>query len=52
MQDYETVEMLKSLSSIYSKYFNYSDVAGIKQVQFTAELDYKKVLNDYYGSDI
>ena len=52
MQDYETVEMLKSLSSLYSKYLNYSDVAGIKQVQFTAELDPQKVLDDYYGSNI
>ncbi len=52
MQDYETVGMLKSLSTIYGEYLNYSDVAGIKQIQFTAELDYKKVLDDYYGSDI
>lgn len=52
MQDYETIEMLRSLSGKYKKYFSYSDVAGIKQVQFTADLDCKKVLDKYYGSNI
>lgn len=51
MQDFETVEMLKALASTYSKYMSYSDVAGIKQIQFTAELDCKTVLDDYYGSN-
>ena len=51
MQDFETVEMLKTLASTYSKYLSYSDVAGIEQIQFTAELDCKTVLDDYYGSD-
>ena len=52
MQDFETIEMLKQLASIYSKYFAYSDVAGIKQVQFTQDLDVKQVLDDYYGKNI
>ncbi|MBR2202895.1 MAG: DUF4007 family protein [Prevotella sp.] len=52
MQDYETIEMLKALSDKYKKYFTYSDVAGIKQVQFTADLDSKKILDKYYGTDI
>lgn len=52
MQDYETVEMLKLLSLHYSKHLNYNEVAGIKQIQFIADLDYKKVLDDYYGQDI
>lgn len=52
MQDYETVEMLKSLDPVYSKYISYSDVAGIKQVQFIAEIDCKTVLDNYYGSNI
>ncbi len=52
MQDFETIEMLKQLASDYSQYFTYSDVAGIKQVQFTKELDVKQVLDDYYGKDI
>ena len=52
MQDYETVEMLKQLASDYSQYLAYSDVAGIKQVQFIKDLDVKQVLDDYYGTDI
>jgi hypothetical protein len=52
MQDFETIEMLKQLANEYSQYFSYSDVAGIKQVQFTDELDYKQVLDNYYGNDI
>ena len=52
MQDFETIEMLKQLASDYSENFAYSDVAGIKQVQFTTDLDVKQVLDDYYGTDI
>jgi hypothetical protein len=52
MQDFETIEMLKTLASEYSQYFAYSDVAGIKQVQFTKDLDVKQVLDNYYGKDI
>ena len=52
MQDFETIEMLKLLAAEYSPYFAYSDVAGIKQVQFTKELDIKLVLDNYYGKDI
>ena len=52
MQDYETIEMLKQLANDYKKYLAYSDVAGIKQVQFVKDLDANKVLDDYYGTDI
>lgn len=52
MQDYETIEMLKLLGSEYGQYFTYSDIAGIKQVQFTKELDALQVLDNYYGKDI
>ena len=52
MQDYETIEMLKQLASEYSQYFAYSDVAGIKQIQFVKDLDAKQVLDNYYGTDI
>lgn len=52
MQDFETIEMLKQLSSEYGKYFAYSDVAGIKQVQFIKDLDSKQVLDNYYGKNI
>lgn len=52
MQDYETIEMLKLLANNYSSYMAYSDVSGIRQVQFTKELDYKRVLDDYYEANI
>lgn len=52
MQDFETIEMLKQLASDYSQNLAYSDVAGIKQVQFMKDLDVKQVLDDYYGTDI
>jgi len=52
MQDFETIEMLKQLASDYSQYFAFSDVAGIKQIQFTKDLNVKQVLDDYYVKDI
>ena len=52
MQDFETIEMLKQLSSEYSQYYTYSDVAGIKQIQFTKDLEVKQVLDNYYGKNI
>ena len=52
MQDFETIEMLKLLAGEYSECIAYSDVAGIKQVQFTKNLDVKQVLDNYYGKDI
>lgn len=52
MQDFETIDLLKQLASEYSQYFAYSDVAGIKQVQFTKDLDIKQVLDNYYDTDI
>ena len=51
MQDYETIEMLKMLAKEYSKYFSYSDVAGIRQIQFIKDLEVKQVLDNYYGAD-
>ena len=52
MQDYETVEMLKQLTSEYDQYLAYSDVAGIKQVQFIKEINVKQVLDNYYGTSL
>ena len=52
MHDFETIELLKQLSSEYSQYFTYSDVAGIRQIQFTKELKIKQVLDNYYGKNI
>ena len=52
MHDFETIEMLKQLANEYSRYFAFSDVAGIKQIQFTKDLNPQKVLDNYYGKDI
>ena len=52
MQDFETIKMLKQIASEYSQYIAYSDVAGIKQIQFIKDLDVKEVLDNYYGKDI
>lgn len=51
MQDFETIEMLKLLAGEYGEYLAYSDVAGIKQIQFTNNLDVKQVLDNYYGKE-
>lgn len=52
MQDFETIEMIKYLSKSYGKYMAYSDVAGIRQVQFIQEINKKQVLDDYYETNI
>ncbi len=52
MSDHETILMLKQLAKKYAKYMSYSDVAGIRQIQFTKDLDYKRVLDDYYEKNI
>lgn len=52
MQDFETIEMLKQMANEYKDYFVYSDVAGIKQIQFVKDLDVKQVLDNYYGKGI
>ena len=52
MQDFETIGMLKQLASENNQYLAYSDVAGIKQVQFTKDLNVFDVLDNYYGKDI
>ena len=52
MQEFETIKILKQLANEYNQFLAYSDVAGIKQVQFIKDLDVKKVLDNYYGSNI
>lgn len=52
MQDFETIDMIKKLSQHYTEYMAYSDVAGIRQVQFIKELNKKQVLDDYYETHI
>lgn len=48
MTDLETIEMLKKISEKYSDYVTYSDVAGIRQMQFTNEIEPFIVLDNYY----
>ena len=52
MQDFETIAMLKELSKKFSKYMAYSDVAGIRQIQFTRDLSKETILDDYYENNI
>ena len=48
MTDLEVIDMLKRLSESYSDSLSYSDVAGIRQLQFTKQMDAKQVLEKYY----
>lgn len=48
MSDLEVIDMLKLLSEKYSDTLTYSDVAGIRQLQFTQQMDAKQVLEKYY----
>jgi hypothetical protein len=48
MDNLEVINMLKLLSEAYSDSLTYSDVAGIRQLQFTKQMDAKQVLDKYY----
>lgn len=48
MDNLEVINMLKLLSETYSDSLTYSDVAGIRQLQFTKQMDAKQVLDKYY----
>lgn len=48
MDNLEVIDMLKLLSETYSDSLTYSDVAGIRQLQFTKQMDAKQVLDKYY----
>ena len=50
MNDMETVNMLRALSEAYPAVLSYSDVAGIRQVQFTGDADRMNILDDYYDT--
>ena len=52
MTDAEIIEILKQLSSQYSKHLAYSDEAGIRQIQFIKDIPYEQILNDYYEANI
>jgi hypothetical protein len=48
MTDLEVIDMLNQLSELYPDSLSYSDVAGIRQLQFTKQMDAKQVLDWYY----
>lgn len=48
MTDLEVIEVLNQLSKTYSESLLYSDVAGIRQLQFTKQMDAKQLLEMYY----
>ena len=48
MTDLEVIDMLNLLSETYSDSLRYSDVAGIRQLQFIKQMDTKQVLEKYY----
>lgn len=50
MNEPETVSMLRSLNESYATVLSYSDVAGIRQIQFVGDADRMKVLEDYYDT--
>lgn len=52
MNELETIQMLQELSSKYANYLQYSDVAGIRQVQFIKPISIQQVLDNYYGTEI
>ena len=50
MNEMETVNMLRALSEAYPAVLSYSDVAGIRQIQFTGDADRMTILDDYYDT--
>ncbi len=48
MSNLEVIDMLKLLANKYPDSLAYSDVAGIRQLQFTKQMDAKQVLEMYY----
>ena len=51
MNELETITMLRLLSESFPDVLSYSDVAGIRQIQFIGELNRKNALDDYYDSN-
>ena len=51
MNEMETVNMLRSLNEAYPAVLSYSDVAGIRQIQFTGDVDRMNILDDHYDTN-
>ena len=52
MTDLEVIDMLKELSEKHSDSLTYSDIAGVRQLQFTKQMEEKQVLEMYYEQGI
>ena len=52
MNDMEVITMSKQLSAYYSDYISYSDVAGIRQIQYKQEIIPQEILEMYYSHGI
>lgn len=48
MANLEVIDMSNQLSELFPDVLKYSDVAGIRQLQFTKQIDAKQVLDRYY----
>lgn len=49
MNDMEVIEMCKSIEEHNMNKVVYSDIAGIRQLQFLTNINTEEVLNNYYG---
>jgi hypothetical protein len=49
MNDMETITMLQNIADNFHNSLDYSDIAGIRQLQFKKEIYPKEVLDKYYG---
>lgn len=49
MNDLEVIDMCKQIESQHPKKLRYSDVAGIKQLQFIEDITCEEALDEYYG---
>lgn len=50
MNDMETIQKMWDVAQLFPDEVHYSDVAGIRQLQFTKPLDPQEVLDKYYGN--
>lgn len=51
MNDMELISMMKLLNTAYPDILNYSEIAGIRQLQFTNDITPREILDRYYGRE-
>lgn len=52
MNNMELISMMKRLNATYPDILNYSEIAGIRQLQFTNNISPREILDKYYGRAI